>query len=755
MQFADEQTLSCGRLVNFQPLCCEHLNVKPFPMGDIRDVRIQESLIVKDLLYVLMGLEGCYIRFSEKYDPSVEQMRMMGPDYRINKHLDTSLKDVTKRMVSMSRMFSSLVCFTEVYGAESYGQVVHALVSEVRQFLKSYVNFLDQMEQQFKTNRSFTLRQFEQDLKANISYKMQHLYDIVQSIYQLNELRRRETQESAFNNFIDNIRQDLRQTGSVDLLADSSHHHSVKGGLVLKIISEKTETISGDLKSSEFLKQLSNSISVGYIQILNDWITKGELNDMHDEFFIVTNLARDFKVSSLNSEQYWDSKYVIKKDGLPKQFEDSEIRTKVLLTGKYLNVLKECGVTLDSFSDITLSSLDSSNLHYVIDETYSIANRYILELFMQGYNFRSFLKTLQHYYLLDNASKMVDFIHTNAHELKRRYDHVSISRLERNFTSIFDDDKSLVGQLVNVTLEKESVYDYLLEILRVEAIDAEQALKSNNFESLKHLISQTLDVEKDPTNDDRSSETLCGINYFNLEVILPFPLNLVITRTSVIQFQLIFRHLMVLHYTDRQLTETWCEINKNKIWKYKRFGTPVSTWIKRARSLHDRMTDFIRIYMSFLVNDIIDQNGKVLDCEIDKIEHFEDFVAVFQSHLNGILKSSILTTDKLIKMFSKLIQIVNAYCSFLLSLRKVLILLDYDLFEKYNDRLKGQDFDYNKNLGRLERLNSYLNDYLESFGQHLSGFVEGLRYFGELETTDFIILVTRLENAFPENSATN
>jgi gamma-tubulin complex component 2 len=731
----------------------EHQKVKPFSMNDVRDIRLQEALIIKDLLYVLMGLEGSYIRYSEKYNPSVEQLRMMGPDYKINKHLDASLKDVTKRMVLLSKMFSVLTCFTEMCCVESYGQVVQALVAEIRQFVKYYVQFLDHIEQQFKLNRAFTLRQFEQDLKSNITFKMKHLYDIVQSIYELNALRRRETEESAFDNFIDNIRQDLRQTGSVDLLSDTSHHHRVRGGLVLKIVRDKIDANSGDIKSREFLLQISNNISRGYVTMLNDWITKGQLNDQHNEFFITTNLARDFKVNSLNSEQYWDSKYVIKKDGLPKQFENKDVQLKVLLTGKYLNVLKECGVTLDTFSDATVNSLDSSNLYLVIEQCYTAANNYIMDLFVRGYNFREFIVNLEGYYLLNNASRFLDFMNNSGHELKRQHDLISVSRLKRNFEVIFGNDSNLVAQLLNVTMEKEPIYSYLLEILKVEAIDAEQALKSNNFESLKNLISQTLNVERETATDPKSPENMRGVNYFNMELILPFPLNLVATRTVMIQYQLVFRHLTILHHTDKQLTDTWSEINKNKIWKYKHFDKPIPKWISRARSLHDRMKDFIRIYMGFLTNDVIEKNWKQLVDYFDKIDDFEELVRVLQSYLNTVLKSSILTTEKLIKILSRLVQIINAYCTFLMSLRKVLILLNYDLFEKYNDRLRDQEYDHNKNLERLERLNSYLNEYLDSFGQHLGGFVEGLRYYGELETTDFILLATRLEQAFPERAS--
>jgi gamma-tubulin complex component 2 len=207
-----------------------------------------------------------------------------------------------------------------------------------------------------------------------------------------------------------------------------------------------------------------------------------------------------------------------------------------------------------------------------------------------------------------------------------------------------------------------------------------------------------------------------------------------------------------LHFTDQILNESWLEINKNKIWKYKYFDKPIPKWITRARSLHDRMKDFFKVYFNFLTNDVIELNWSAFANEFNNLNEFEEINLNLQKFLNTVLKNSILTNEKLIKIFSRSIHIINAYSGFLLSLRKVLILLNFDLFEKYSDRLRGQFYDYNKNLERLEKLNSYLNEYLDSFNQHLIGLIEGLKYYGELETPEFLILAERLQQSFPNAS---
>lgn len=756
MRFAKinaQDQLYSGKLVNSQPLYAEQQLMKPYPLSDIKDIRIQEALIIKDLMYVLLGLEGSYIRYSDKFHSDDLSMKLAGPDYKISKHLDPSLKDVTKRIVRLAKMYYSLTSFTDIYNNSlNSGQVIQSFINEIRNFIKIYVNFINSIGKNFKFNKSFTLRELEQDLLINITFKMEHFYELILKIIEINISRSELQQQDIFNNLIGGIRTDLKKNGEIDLISDSTKYKYVKGGLALTIVQDRLDEYNGDLKSFEFLSELFNNISKNYIKMLNDWLTKGIINDPNNEFFITSNLPNDFKLNNLNSERYWDSNYEIKKDGLPKQFQDKDIQLKVLLTGKYLNVLKNCDIKIDKFSNDLVSSLNNKNLNLIVDNCFNIANSQITELFFSGYDISSVLLSLKQYFFLNNSNHFRNFLKLSFNEFKKNYKTVSVSKLNRNFSIIFNNQKSLIFKLLNLRLENESIYSFLIDILKIDVIDSEEALNSKNFQSIKNMITNAInnkEREIAKKNENKSIENLRCINYFNFDLIIPFPLNLIINRTIITQFQLVFRHLINLQFTDELLTDTWMEINKNKIWKFKKFDKSILKWILRSRSLHDRMKDLIRIYFGFLSNDLIEVKWDVFFSSLNSVKNFNDIQINLQSFLNTILKSSILTNEKLIKIFSRLLQIINAFCLFLLSLRKVLILLNFDLFEKYSDRLRDQEFNYGKNLERLERLNTYLNEYLDSFSEHLNGFIEGLRYYGELECSDFLILVTKLENAYP------
>jgi gamma-tubulin complex component 2 len=79
--------------------------------------------------------------------------------------------------------------------------------------------------------------------------------------------------------------------------------------------------------------------------MLEQWIYQGVVQDPYDEFQIKSrdeltkdNLRRDF------NDTYWDERYTIRPDKLPLFLES--VSEKILTTGKYLNVIRECGRTI-------------------------------------------------------------------------------------------------------------------------------------------------------------------------------------------------------------------------------------------------------------------------------------------------------------------------------------------------------------------------------------------------------------------------
>lgn len=117
----------------------------------------QERAILDDLLFVLMGYEGQYIRFVDSYNPSDEADRLKGPQYRTLQGLDPSLQDLTNSVLKMATYYSAVECFVEVQSRSEFGAISHALCASIRKSIKDYLVLIAQLEHQHISNPSFTL----------------------------------------------------------------------------------------------------------------------------------------------------------------------------------------------------------------------------------------------------------------------------------------------------------------------------------------------------------------------------------------------------------------------------------------------------------------------------------------------------------------------------------------------------------------------------------------------------------------------
>lgn len=740
----------------------EQDQTKKYPLSEVSVLKLQEALILKDILYALQGLEGNYIRYSKRFDSEFDGIT--GPNYNVTKHLDPSLSDMTKKLILLGKFYYGLNAFVEIYSDEQNGKVTQSLCHEIRQLLKEYLEIISNVECEFETNHSYTLRGLLQELNEKISMRLTHCYELVVFIDSENK-QRAQNIVNPFDNLIQDIKNDLQQTGSIDLHSHSSSSRIVKGGLILKTIEKRIQVVRGDPRSVAFLYSLYDKVSEHYLAMLNDWLLIGEFQDLYDEFLIKLS---DDNGQSVYTESYWDTKFVLRKEGLLHQFLNREIQYKILFTGKYLNILKECGVNVRDIQipeNVKITSLNSDDFFLQVDLAYRRANELVIDLYFNGLNLFPVLESLKRFYLLDNTHNIDSFINLSLGELRKPHDLVSQSKLSRNFSTTFaaeedmvpssEDLKSrkMIFELLNLTIEPNNVYDYLLEILNYQPIDADEALSSSNMSFLKTLLNKTLASEKGSRPISTTNTKMDGycINRLNFEITLPFPLNLIITKPFTTQYELVFRHLMIIKFVDKSMELSWKEINHQRFWIYTYKNNKVNKWILKSRVLHSKMKDFLKLLQFYLSNDVIESgwldfqnfvNGLSTDGENFE---FEKVYTNLQTFVNAVFTNSFLSLDRMIGLINRIFSIIILYSNFLNSLRKTLVLLDENLFNEYESKISDKGFDANKNVERVNKLGNILNNYKENFDLALAEFNSGLKYYGETGNFTFLQLNERLE----------
>jgi gamma-tubulin complex component 2 len=129
------------------------------------------------------------------------------------------------------------------------------------------------------------------------------------------------------------------------------------------------------------------------------------------------------------SADYWEKRYTIQRERIPKFLD--RLADVILRTGKYLNVISQCGknITVTDAEEIKYTILEQ---HYLtaIQRAYSFASKSLLELLMKEYDLMGRLKSVKHYFLMDQGDFIVQFMDASEQELTKNIDDIIPTRLE-------------------------------------------------------------------------------------------------------------------------------------------------------------------------------------------------------------------------------------------------------------------------------------------------------------------------------------
>ena len=633
--------------------------VAAFPISEIDDLRIEQALVIKDLLFVMLGHEGSYIRYSDRYDSSDMQQLVLGPDFRIAKHMDISLKGIAKKLVRIGKQYSGVNAFIQLYDEPAYGKVIQRLCYEISRFLYDFHSTIEQLERQFNNDTSFTISIFENALDQTVVPRLSLLYDLVVALDQddrSRELVRANPSHHNFSNFIENIQRDLRQSGDINMAAETTSMSRCKGGVALNILHTQINQRNGDPQAFGFLTSIYNVIAADYVTMLNKWLKDGEVDDQFDEFFIKENNVPS--IIDMNSEKYWDDLYMIRIDGLVHQFSRNDIQAKLLATGKYLNVFKQC-TNINDFLGFgehiePIVNLHAQDLEVKVERYFDRANRFMLKLLFEGMDVVQLVTGFQQTYLIDDAFTTNSFIARTFNDLRKNKYGISTTRLTSSYKEITNAGRngevnensnahSLLRQNQNISIDSTNFFDLANEILNVQSFDAQNALQSGNATAaFKSLINRTVEAGNVSSSaSDNTQYNSKGIDEYtisgiNLECGLPFPLNLIFTQNFVFEYQMMFKLQMLLAYMTQQMNVTWTEINCSTVWKFPGYERKITKWLLRCRVLHKRMKDFVSQFQLYVDYDVVQPSYEELTTYLLNVTSSLDAVKLIeQKPYNG------------------------------------------------------------------------------------------------------------------------
>ncbi|XP_028054407.1 gamma-tubulin complex component 2-like isoform X2 [Camellia sinensis] len=410
------------------------------------------------------------------------------------------------------------------------------------------------------------------------------------------------------------------------------------GSAVLNLLQSQAKAMAGDHAVRLLLEKMTQSASSAYLGILERWVYEGVIDDPYGEFFIAEN--KSLRKESLTQDygaKYWRQRYSLK-DDIPSFLANAA--GTILTTGKYLNVMRECGhsVQVPVSENIKLMSF-GTNHHYLecIKAAYEFASGELLNLIKEKYDLMGKLRSIKHYLLLDQGDFLVHFMDIARDELLKKPDEISVEKLQ-----------SLLDLALRTTA---AAADPCHEDLTC-CVERSSLIK--RLCTLKDLeINQTVC----DTSDLEEPVSITGLETFSLSYKVHWPLSLVISRKALTKYQLIFRFLFHCKHVDRQLCGAW------QVHQGVRSLNTRGTAISRSSLLCRSMLKFINSLLHYLTFEVLEPNWHVMHNRLQTAKSIDEVIQYHDFFLEKCLRECLLLSPELLKKVEKLKSICLQYAA--------------------------------------------------------------------------------------------
>ncbi len=344
----------------------------------------------------------------------------------------------------------------------------------------------------------------------------------------------------------------------------------------------------------------------------------------------------------------------------------------VLTTGKYLNAIRECGAPLvcpfaaaapiqydPKTSKCVTDARNAKCTHAThthsaahrhverIDAAFAFASRELLSLMFGQHALGARLRSLKHYFLLDQGDYLVHFLDTAGDELSKPTADIALPKLQSLLElalrqSIAASDAHHEDLVCG--LERSGIISQLLSIYAV----SEDAGGAGGAPDGPAHDGDVAAVGVPAAAAGGAERVLTGMETFTLDYRVAWPLSLVISRRSLTKYQLIFRHLFHCRHVERQLAATW-QLHQGT----RRIAGPGGR-LGRAYCLCQRMLHFLQNFMYYMTVEVIEPNWASMDAALRSASTLDDVIEAHDRFLDACMKEGMLFWPKILKRLERI-----------------------------------------------------------------------------------------------------
>ncbi|KAJ7581207.1 gamma-tubulin complex, DGRIP84/SPC97 component [Mycena floridula] len=672
-------------------------------------INVQEAIILEDLLYVLVGIEGSYITFHSDYSPEDDDP-FQGIRFMVAPSLDSSLRDLVERILPLGTYYTAISAFVEHQSHLDCGLVNHALCASLRNMLKDYQILLSQLEHAFTSSPQFSLQKLWFYVHPTV-HTLSLLYHIVLELGSADDVAELSSSSSSSSEGDpeEDARNEALGLGGANLKAVLSEIDKnaglnpgsgvpVKGGEVLAIIYDRMQHMSGDPTANTLYGTLLKDAGKPYVDMVKQWISTGTLNDVYEELMVKESKFINRGILEMDyTDEYWERRYTLRDGSTSSGTKQQQAgiplprtpggrlpggacvppllegwKHKILLAGKYLNVIRECGIEISRdlrHSEDETFSMNDEKFYAFIEDAYTHANRTLLELLLKDQQLIPRLRSLKRYFFLSQASFLTHLLDLTSSELRKSAKSASIVKLQSlldlalnadsNPVSLNDPHATSDGMFkedVKIVLMTSGLYDWLLKVVSVSGV-----IGGDEGEDAH---------AQEPKKEKDDKKALLAIDALSLDYAVKFPLSLVISRKTILRYQLLFRFLLHLKHVEQSLCSMWLE-QKTITWRQAVPSNPeFHHWRLRVSLLRARMLSFVQQILAFATFEVLEPNWRGLEAKLEKVGTVDQLLRDHVDFLDTCLKECMLTSSKLLKAYSRLMTTCSMFALYTSSFTK-------------------------------------------------------------------------------------
>ena len=720
----------------------------------------QDKILVNDLLLVMLGLEGKYIkRVVNNTSYKDFKVEFEVEPYLDNPTCDPPLLSLTNLILPMGYYYSSITYFLNMGSKPETGLVVKGFCEGLKKILREYILFVNQLEE------------YKKNSEANIN--LQQLWWVCQPSIKLLECLHKLCQKCFM----------------------------VKGGALLNLIYS-VYLHENDVQIKSIYKYLLNKSFNPFFNMIKLWVCHGFLENEHDyqEFMIFS--PKSYIKEKLNDyyhDLFWETKFILSNINVPVFL--SNIAPKILFIGKSYNIIKECGKNIkcpyelefESFRDIDkdeennindiiksnfniykkngIVDFNGNNNNYLynksnqmifeteriiefenlIDKIYRWINDTLKNVLFNEKDLILMIHSFKKYFLMEAGDFYNDFIEMNLELLNK-----GLNSIKEEY--IYKKDDNIIKLPITKDDEYKNIFKFIITNMNAEDLlkyyaNYHKILKSNENDITK--ITSQLEIIDNGLNrkkNEEPKESFKVVECIEIEPEILWPLNLIFSKKNIMKYKLIFKQLIRLKFIEKLLYNAFI-LQQH----FKELNIQIK--LKDSFFLRDCMINFIKNLIYYLFNEVIEPNYLQLIKNLENSKSMEDVINYHDKFLDNCLNDGLII-DNLKGKLNDILNCCYFYCHLIFKYHNTIIENSQEIMhdivsqnKEYRNeftrkKIKNKEKNYALKQAFLKVEGTYRNllDKIDGgFNTRLKNFLEAIKQINDNHKTNLANLLIKID----------